>query len=373
MFEIVLLAALFLYVADIFWLQRGLLRCFPFQQRFFAEQPSSVPALPFVTVVVAARNEEKNILPCIESLSRLEYPHDKIEIIIVDDRSTDTTSGIVSTFIASLSHFKLLRITQEGKQTHGKANALAVALDEARGEIFMFTDADCTVSPLWVKTTAEQFQNDVGIVGSYTLLTARNTFEGIQSLDWLMHFTVSAAMAGHQLPITVIGNNFSISKKAYNAVGGFRGIPFSVTEDYALVQAVLKTKKYNVRFLVSDETLIRSYPCATWKEIYRQKQRWGVGALDMVSEGIIVIGIGYVAHLLFLFGFFFSSLPFLLSLFGIKFLADIFLLRKPLSEFRGRTLLKHFLAFEVYYYVYGLIFPLIVLFTKKVTWKERKF
>jgi len=364
--ELILLLCVLLYITDILWLRIGLLRT-------SSKKELQKLVFPFVTVVVAARNEEKNILQCLESLSQLEYPQDKIEIIVVDDRSTDKTSSIVTTFIKQFSHFRLIQITTEGTTIKGKANALAVALDEARGEIFMFTDADCSVSSKWVKTTIKNFGDSIGIVGSYTLLNAENTFEGIQALDWLIHFSVSAALAGNNVPLTVIGNNFSISKKAYDGVNGFRGIPFSITEDYALALAVLKQTKFRVKFLLNSETLVKSFPCETWKQIYRQKQRWGFGANEMVLPGIIVIGLGYITHLLLLCSFFLVPVMFLWKLFAAKFLADIFLLWKPMKEFRARRLLKYFIPFEIYFYLYGLLFPFVILFTKNVTWKERQF
>ena len=55
--------------------------------------------LPSVSVIVAARNEEENILKCMKSLDKLEYPEDKLQIILVDDRSTDKTENIIENFM----------------------------------------------------------------------------------------------------------------------------------------------------------------------------------------------------------------------------------------------------------------------------------
>jgi cellulose synthase/poly-beta-1,6-N-acetylglucosamine synthase-like glycosyltransferase len=366
-FESLLIFFVLLYLTDIFWLWLGLKKSIEVSKKIIAN------SLPSVSVVVAARNEETNILACLHSLSQINYPREKLEIIIADDRSSDSTSVIISAFIENHPEFKLVKITSEGKEIRGKANALAVALDNALGEIFMFTDADCCVSPDWVRSTVNEFQDDTGIIGGYTVLRANSVFEGIQSLDWILNFSVSAAMTGKNLPITVIGNNFSIRKKAYELVGGFRGIPFSVTEDYAMVQAVVQRTSYQVKFLLSKTTLVESYPCITWKQLFRQKQRWAVGAMNMVPHGVLVIGIGYITHVLMLLGILIVSPFILVSTLGIKLLADIFFLALPLSEFRIFSRLKYLFPFELYYIVYGFLFPFIALFTKNVTWKERKY
>ncbi|MBM4165592.1 MAG: glycosyltransferase [Ignavibacteria bacterium] len=366
-FESLLVFFTLLYFADIFWLWLGLRKCVR------ASENNAVDSLPSVSIVVAARNEESNILACLHSLSQIIYPRDKLEIIIVDDRSTDSTQEIISAFIKNHSEFKIVRICSEGDKIRGKANALAVALDSAQGDIFMFTDADCCVTSEWVHATINEFQNDVGIVGGYTVLRVQSTFEGIQSLDWILNFSVSAAMAGRNLPITVIGNNFSIRRNVYELVGGFRGIPFSVTEDYAMVQAVVQRTSYRVKFFLSKNTLVESYPCKTWHQLFSQKQRWAVGAMNMVPHGVFVIGIGYVTHFLMLLGIMFASPMILLCTFAVKLLSDIFFLSKPLSEFRIFSRLQYLFPFELYYIVYGFLFPFLAVFTKNVMWKERKF
>ena len=368
MFENLAFIFTVLYILDILWLLNGMHKCVLENYSF-----SQGKDVPMVSIVVAARNEENNIKECLQSLSEINYPKEKLEVLLVDDRSTDETAKIIRTYTEYYSHFKLIQIKEEGTLLRGKANALAVALDNAQGEIFMFTDADCVVSPEWVLTTIQNCKPETGIIGGYTILRAEKTFHAIQALDWLLHFSVSAGIAGHAIPITVIGNNFTITRKAYAEVGGFRGIPFSVTEDYALVQAVAQQTHLHIKFLISQKTQIESLPCATWKQIYHQKKRWGVGALDMIWQGILIIGLGYVAHLILFFGLFFVPFSVMLNLFLVKSLVDIFFLWKPIKEFRLFHLLKFFPVFEIYYFLYGLVFPFLPLFAKNVTWKGRSF
>ena len=109
---------------------------------------------PSATVIVAARDEEDNILTCLESLDKIEYPEEKLEIIIVDDNSTDRTGEIIADFIAHKPKFKCIKPKREIGELKGKTNAIANAVEVSSGEIILTTDADCTVFPGWVSEHA---------------------------------------------------------------------------------------------------------------------------------------------------------------------------------------------------------------------------
>jgi len=169
---------------------------------------------PPVSIIVAARNEECYIQSCIESLSKIDYPSAKLEIIIVNDGSTDRTAGIVESYTAANASIKLVTASKGVGNLRGKANALSQGIHVSTGEILMFTDADCTMPNTWVKETVKYFKDNVGIVGGFTLLNISNIFDGMQALDWVFLFELAAATAGLKRPLTVIGNNLSVRKSA---------------------------------------------------------------------------------------------------------------------------------------------------------------
>ncbi len=123
---------------------------------------------PSATVIVAARNEADNIQRCINSLDKLIYPEGKLEIILVDDKSTDDTGKIIDEFISGKNKFKKIVTQKEIGKLIGKMNALANAIDIAKGEIILTTDADCEVHPKWAYTIASYYQKDVAIVNGFT-------------------------------------------------------------------------------------------------------------------------------------------------------------------------------------------------------------
>ncbi len=186
---------------------------------------------PKASVIVAARNEEENIVRCLESLDKLIYPENKLEIIIVDDNSTDKTGELIDNFISGKTRFKKIVTKKEIGRLKGKTNALANAIEISTGDIIITTDADCSVHPKWAYTTASFYKEDVAIVNGFTSQISNNNFSGMQSIDFIYLLIIAAGTVNLGKPISCIGNNMSYRKNAYLEVGGYENLPFSVTED----------------------------------------------------------------------------------------------------------------------------------------------
>jgi len=337
-----------------------------------SRRSSHSDAEPKVSVIVAARNEEEFIGRCVASLVHLEYPPEKLEIIIVDDGSTDRTSEIAGSVSGDSSRVKVLRATPGSGNLIGKANALSQGINAASGEIIMLTDADCEVRPGWIRNTLPYFDKGTGVVGGFTVLGSGSLFAGIQCLDWLFLFGLASSTAGWGIPLTVIGNNFAFRKSCYEEVGGYKSIPFSVTEDYALVRAMLRKTSCRVRFPVDPENTVSSIACTSVRQLYHQKQRWGVGGLDMVAGGMLLMAVGWTARLALMMMPFFAPWSAVLDTAILILLADLLFLWKPMVRFGKITLMAYFLPFEIYLTLYVLVLPFAAFFSRKVIWKERR-
>ena len=96
----------------------------------------------FISVIVAVHNEENTLRLCLAGLARQTYPADLYEIIIADDRSTDSTPALIEEFCKTDRRFSFVRI-EPGADAIPKKTALKKALDCARGDIIASTDGDC--------------------------------------------------------------------------------------------------------------------------------------------------------------------------------------------------------------------------------------
>jgi cellulose synthase/poly-beta-1,6-N-acetylglucosamine synthase-like glycosyltransferase len=108
--------------------------------------------LPTISIIVPAFNEEAVIGECVDSLLNLDYPQQLLEIIVIDDASTDTTSKI-------LSGYSRIQVLRGGHQ--GPSAARNRALKLAKGEFIAFTDADCIVPPEWLKQLMRGFESNL--------------------------------------------------------------------------------------------------------------------------------------------------------------------------------------------------------------------
>jgi 1,2-diacylglycerol 3-beta-glucosyltransferase len=329
---------------------------------------------PRVSVIIAARDEEEQIGACLESLVRLTYPQELLEIIIVDDRSTDRTAEIVGRFTGKQAHIRVLRIEDENGFLPGKTNAVMSAVEVSGGEILMFTDADCRVPPTWIENTVSYYSDpSIGVVAGFTSLIGETWFEEMQALDWLVLTSVAAAATRLGFPVTAVGTNLSVRREAYDSVGGYREIPFSVTEDYALFHAVTSSGKWKARFPMDPATLVQSTPCYDWKQLYAQKKRWFTGGRGMDAKSLLIFAFPYVFNFLILLGVVFDPWWAVGLALAIKLLVDYLLCLPATLAFRRHSLLFAYPLFEIYYYIYVLIFPLLVIFGGEITWKERTF
>jgi cellulose synthase/poly-beta-1,6-N-acetylglucosamine synthase-like glycosyltransferase len=330
-------------------------------------------SLPDVSVIIAARNEEQNILRCLRSLDMLEYPEDKLQIILVDDRSTDKTGNIIDNFIVNKPKFTKIITKKEIGRLKGKTNALANAIEIATGEIILTSDADCIMVPSWIKTTVSYYHDDVAMVNGFTTQTADSQFSGMQAIDFIYLLIVAAGTINLKTPISCIGNNMSYRKKAYLEVGGYENLPFSITEDFNLLKAINKLKKYKIIYPLNKAALVTSTACKNIKTLYHQKKRWSVGGLKAPWQGYVIFVFGYVTNLLTLLTpFFFTKNWLYFVLFKIA--TDFFLLFPAYTRLGLIKDLKYFITFEIYYLIYVTLLPIIVFTTgKKVHWKGREY
>ncbi|HTY36554.1 MAG TPA: glycosyltransferase [Bacteroidota bacterium] len=328
--------------------------------------------LPFVSVVIAARDEEDNLDACLESVLHQTCPPDQFEVILINDRSTDGTERVCREFTGRFQNFRYLN-AREDQQLRGKTNALDQGIEKARGQIILITDADCTVPPTWVEWTARRYDNNVGIVGGLTLQHISTWFQGMQSLDWAFLLGLAAATMSLRFPLSTIGNNLSFRKSAYLGVGGYRKIPFSVTEDFMLFQAIVQTKQWDYFCPIDPRVLVVSKPCQTWRELFRQKHRWGKGGLDMKLGGMSIMAIGFGLNVLMIVSILTGAYGAGVCTLLLKMLGEFAFLFTLLRKQGHVEILKHFLWYEMYFITYVVMLPFLVFLGGKVVWKGRTY
>ncbi len=331
--------------------------------------------LPSITIIVAGRNEANNIVNCINSLSEINYPKDKLQIILVNDKSTDDTLALMQEHTTSMPQF-LVITSRESANTNlrGKANAIDTAIEISKGEIILMTDADCTVQKSWALNTVKYFLPDVAMVCGFTLIRSEDSlFAKLQCLDWIYLLTLASASCGLGKIMSCIGNNLAFTKEAYNSVGGYSAIGFSVTEDLALMRNINKLKNKRIVYPVSHGSLVMTDPCKTVNELASQKRRWFRGGTGINFLGYVTGFELYTANILIAAGYFFVGFKLWLLLSSIIVLSVLLLMSSSAIRLRSVNTFAYFPLFIIYFSLYGLLLPLSFIFGTKINWKGRKF
>jgi cellulose synthase/poly-beta-1,6-N-acetylglucosamine synthase-like glycosyltransferase len=333
---------------------------------------------PMVSVLIAARNEEKYLSTCLESLKKQNYPEDLLQIIVINDRSTDKTRDIISDYCKQSAIFNLLDIHEDLDGLKGKMNALSQGLDQAIGEIILITDADCRVSSTWISAITAYFTEEVGLVGSFTVLSRpdnrESTFDHIQTMDWLFLQAIASGTTGIGLPVSVLGNNFGFRKSAYDEIGGFKNLGFSLTEDMVLLKAIISRTKYRAVYPVDRDSRIYSIPLSKVWDFFQQRQRWLYGGLKAPFWGWVLMFISFIAHLVIVLNIIFFNwiTPILISM-VLVLLTDFSFVWRLTRVLYLKNLIKYFPVFEIFYILYTIFFALKLLIPGKIRWKERTY
>jgi len=199
-------------------------------------------ARPAVSVIVPARNEEASIGACIQSLvAQQEVP---LEIIVVDDQSTDRTREIVSSF--PRDRVQVIAAGEVPPGWTGKNNAVATGSKAARGEWLLFTDADTIHRPGSLARSLEEAKRQHAALLSYSPEQIVKTFwekavMPVVFAELAANFRPSQVSDPNSRAAAANGQYILITREAYDAVGGHAAIATSLLEDVALARAVKRS------------------------------------------------------------------------------------------------------------------------------------
>ncbi len=199
-------------------------------------------ARPQVSVIVPARNEEASIAACLQSLvAQRGVP---LEIIVVDDQSTDRTREIASSFPRDL--VQVIAAGEVPPGWTGKNNAVTAGSKAARGEWLLFTDADTIHRPGSLAQSLEEAKRQHAALLSYSPEQIVKGFweKAVMPVifaELAASFRPSQVSDPHSPAAAANGQYILITREAYDAVGGHAAIAGSLLEDVALARAVKRS------------------------------------------------------------------------------------------------------------------------------------
>ncbi len=330
-----------------------------------------------VAVLIPARNEEVRIADCLEAILAQEFPRELLEVVVIDDHSTDTTAAIVGRYAGQ--GVRLLPLSGEGP--FAKKAAIRTGIDHTRGRLIVTTDADCVVPPRWLAYLTSRFeQHDCALVAGPVRFAYRNDlFSRFQALDFLgMMVLTGAGIASGSMHLCN-GANLAYRRSAFEAVGGFAGHDHRASgEDVYLLHRIREAFPEKVAFLKQPAACVVTQPAESLPAFFWQRLRWAAKSgsyrewqLTAVPALVFVVCAGILLCVL--------AGPFLharialvgLGLFAWKALIDHFLLREATRFFRQPTLMKVFFPAQILHVVYFAVIGLAANLWKRYPWKGR--
>lgn len=330
-----------------------------------------------VSIIVAARNEERNIADTIDDILAQTYPNSLYELIIVDDHSTDRTAEIVTQY--QHRGVKLIRLNEKEALNSYKKKAIAEAISNSSGELIITTDADCRMGPEWLKTIVNYYeQNDFKMISSpVSYFREKNEFEEMQTLEFLFLIGLGAAGIGNKMPTTCNGANLAYRRDVFLEVEGFKGIDnLASGDDELLLHKIGAKYPEGIGFCKSEKAIVYTEAKETLKEFISQRKRWASKSTKYRDKRIVFVAVAiWLFNISFLFNFlmiFFSgyAIKIFLIQYLVKVLAEILFLSKLTSFNKRSELLK-------YTPILSLIHPLYIVYiglvgnSGKYNWKGR--
>lgn len=327
-----------------------------------------------VSVVVAVRNEETTIADLISTLARQSYPHEKIEIILIDDHSTDQSLAV----IAKQQHkYPLLTITAITCSGMGKKRALTDGIRVATGEIIMTTDADCLLPPNWIQGMLKSFRSNTNMVVGMVKIKSDDTFlHSLQFLEFASIMGAGISFLGWRFPIMCNGASLAFRKNAFEDVGGYTGnFHISSGDDEFLMRKIEKKYPGTIEVISEPDCVVRTHPMKTLLEFFQQRVRWAGKwkANDSFLARLIALFVltAQVSWLIMLISLVISFKTELAMIIIIKLILEGFFLWRICKHLHEELPKRAFLVLQVLYPVYVICIGTLSQF-KKYSWKDRE-
>ena len=343
-----------------------------FMQRYTATQVSAEKA----SIIIAARNEETHIGPCLESLLAQDFPREQMEIIVVDDQSTDGTAALVRSYAD-----RGIRLISLGKEdAFGKKAAIARGIAAATHGIIITTDADCSYSNKWINTllSFREKMDAVFVAAPVQFRKEISLLDRFQSLDFMALQGITAAGVSSKYLNMCNGANLLYTKEAFSAVNGFEGIDHIASgDDMLLMEKIDKAFPGGINYCFSEDAIVVTEPAASWAAFIQQRIRWSSKAKNYSNiftklTLLLVYLVNAAVVALLLAGIFdFQLLKYGLLLTLMKTIVELPFMIRIARFFNKSALIPWFIPIQPMHAFYTVVAGTFGLFSK-YRWKGRE-
>ena len=330
-------------------------------------------SLPFISVIIAVRNEAQTIAQTIQYLKLQDYPSHLFEVIIINDHSEDETGVILEAECAKLPNFYTYLAPDN---SISKKQAIAFAQTHAKGDYLLFTDGDCTMNQKWISTFAAHIpQNKLCFLfGAVDHIHEKKVIERFFTLDFLSLIATQGGLANINHPYSCNAANMLISKELATLS---RNETYASGHDIFLLHAAKKNTNTHIQFIQDKNALVYTLPPNSIKSFIQQRIRWSSkSAAYKDFDSIFIANCVYLENASIFVAFIISILyiqilPLAITLLIAKIIIDGIFFYTTLPFFNKKRFIVLSIPFQFFYFIYITLIPIFAL-TKPLYWKGRR-
>lgn len=364
----ILFISLITYSIVLLWLAVGFLKTRSYSpEKKFLQTP--------VSIIICARNEEKNIVKCLKTIIAQNYVEGRVQLILINDASQDATVQLAERVLngSGLDY----RIISNPHQK-GKKQSISYAMQFVTNELVILRDADTfTRSKQWLQNISDLYKDQSCdlIIGPVAIANNFGMLWALQAIENNVLAVMACGSAYFKKPFLCNGANLAFTKTIFESVNGYSShLHLQSGDDIFFLEDVKKIHGSKIVYLKSPEALVYTYPAYSFTKLIHQKVRW---ASKFKSNSNVLNSLLAILSLLVNVGWLISfayvfinprdskhALTFVL----LKLTIDILLLFLASRFIKNRNLLAFALSAACVYPVYACIVGLSSVFIKP-KWK----
>ncbi|RYF90783.1 MAG: glycosyltransferase, partial [Chitinophagaceae bacterium] len=244
----------------------------------------------YVSVVIAMRNESKNIAGLLQSLKAQDYATAFTEIILIDDHSTDDTWQLINNNLQPgyISAIRLQELPGNLNASY-KKQAISAGIGIATGELIITTDADCTFHPQWLSVIVASHQQTGSVfIAAPVRFKTNNSFLSIfETLDFITLQGITGASVASKFHTMCNGANLAYTREAFREADGFAGIDHIPSgDDMLLMYKIFRKHPDKVTYLKASEAIVDTPGAHSVRGFFNQRIRWSSKAVHYDDKRI---------------------------------------------------------------------------------------
>jgi cellulose synthase/poly-beta-1,6-N-acetylglucosamine synthase-like glycosyltransferase len=310
---ILILIFIFLFINLLFYISL---------KKAFAKKITKDPGIK-ISVVIAAKNEEDNIINLISSLEEQTYNKNLFEVIIVDDASSDKTYETVYRQIQDKKIFSIIKA--DDKPLPGKKGALTLGIRKAENDFILITDADCIPQKDWLKIYSGIFSEGYDFIFGAAPFIKENSFiNNLSCFENIRSSILTFTTAFIGVPYSAAARNFGFKKASFEKIKGYSNTLETLGGDDDLLLREAVKNNMRIGLATGNESFVYTAAKDSLKSYLNQKARHTKTSLHYLPAHKLILGFWHLLNLFFLFSpllIFVDSV--FLSLFLIKIIVDI--------------------------------------------------